>query len=152
MTFKRAQDEFVGCHAYGLCSDVHFLAAAGKEFMADLILRPHAARAPSIKAEQAEIVGTEMEKEYRAAMERAQTAYDAIAMELPEEAQYAVPMAFNIHWYFHVNLRSLQWLCELRSQAAGHRSTWRSRRQSRCVTSRWWPRGATCPARRSRRA
>ena len=67
-----------------------------------------------------EIVGTEMEGEYAEAMEKAKKAYDAIAEELPEEAQYVVPMAFNVHWYFHVNLRSLQWLCELRSQAAGH--------------------------------
>lgn len=67
-----------------------------------------------------EIVGTEMEREYHGAMERAKMAYDTIAAELPEEAQYVVPMAYNIHWYFHVNLRSLQWLCELRSQAAGH--------------------------------
>lgn len=67
-----------------------------------------------------EIVGTEMEKEYHEALEKARTAYDTIASELPEEAQYIVPMAYNIHWYFHVNLRALQWLCELRSQAAGH--------------------------------
>ncbi len=67
-----------------------------------------------------EIVGTDMEKEYVEAMQRGKTAYDAIASELPEEAQYVVPMAYNIHWYFHVNLRALQWLCELRSQAAGH--------------------------------
>jgi len=67
-----------------------------------------------------EIVGTEMEAEYTQAMEKAKQAYDTISSELPEEAQYIVPMAYNIHWYFHVNLRSLQWLCELRSQAAGH--------------------------------
>lgn len=67
-----------------------------------------------------EIVGTEMEKDYVEAMDRAKKAYETIAAELPEEAQYVVPMACNIHWYFHVNLRSLQWLCELRSQAAGH--------------------------------
>ena len=71
-----------------------------------------------------EIVGTEMEKEYVEAMERGKLTYDAIASELPEEAQYVVPMAYNVHWYFHVNLRALQWLCELRSQAAGH-STYR---------------------------
>ena len=34
--------------------------------------------------------------------------------------QYLVPMAYNIRWYFHVNLRALQWLCELRSSPAGH--------------------------------
>ena len=67
-----------------------------------------------------EIIGTDMEKDYVEAMKRAKAAYDAIAAELPEEAQYVVPMAYNIHWYFHVNLRSLQWLCELRSQPAGH--------------------------------
>jgi thymidylate synthase ThyX len=67
-----------------------------------------------------EILGTEMEATYREAMDKAKAAYDAIAAQLPEEAQYVVPMAYNIRWYFHVNLRSLQWLCELRSQAAGH--------------------------------
>ncbi|EKE08099.1 MAG: hypothetical protein ACD_17C00348G0001 [uncultured bacterium] len=67
-----------------------------------------------------EMIGTDMEKEYRDAMEQAKVAYDTIARELPEEAQYVVPMAYNVHWYFHANLRSLQWLTELRSQAAGH--------------------------------
>lgn len=67
-----------------------------------------------------EILGAEEEKEYRAAMEKAKTAYDIISKEFPEEAQYVVPMGFNIHWYFRVNLRSLQWLCELRSAPAGH--------------------------------
>lgn len=67
-----------------------------------------------------EILGTEMEKEYYQAMEKAKVAFDTIAEELPEEAQYVVPMAYNVRWYFHVNLRSLQWLCELRSQPAGH--------------------------------
>lgn len=67
-----------------------------------------------------EIEGTDLEKPYHQAMESAKKAYDTIAAELPEEAQYIVPMAYNIHWYFQVNLRSLQWLCELRSQPAGH--------------------------------
>jgi thymidylate synthase ThyX len=67
-----------------------------------------------------ELKDTPMEAEYAAAMEQAKKAYDVIVKELPEEAQYVVPMAYNIHWYFHVNLRALQWLCELRSSPAGH--------------------------------
>jgi thymidylate synthase ThyX len=67
-----------------------------------------------------EILDTELEKEYREAMDRAKEVYDSITGELPEEAQYVVPMAYNIHWYFHVNLRALQWICELRSSPAGH--------------------------------
>jgi thymidylate synthase ThyX len=67
-----------------------------------------------------EILGTPLEKEYRHAMEFAKTTFDTIAKELPEEAQYVVPMAYNIRWYFHVNLRALQWITELRSSPAGH--------------------------------
>ena len=67
-----------------------------------------------------EIVDTPMEQDYRGAMARAKEVYDTISAALPEEAQYVVPMAYNIHWYFHVNLRALQWLCELRSSPAGH--------------------------------
>lgn len=67
-----------------------------------------------------ELRETEMEKRYCEAMEIAKKAYDTIAQELPEEAQYVVPMAYHIHWYFHVNLRELQWICELRSAPAGH--------------------------------
>lgn len=67
-----------------------------------------------------EILGTEMEHEYRQAMDAAKEVYDRIADELPEEAQYVVPMAYNVRWYFHLNLRALQWICELRSAAAGH--------------------------------
>jgi thymidylate synthase ThyX len=67
-----------------------------------------------------EVVDAGLEKEYKAAMLKAKEAYDTISSEFPEEAQYVVPMAYNVRWYFHVNLRSLQWLCELRSGAAGH--------------------------------
>ncbi len=67
-----------------------------------------------------EILGTSMEKSYRDAMEEAKKAFNRIYEQFPEEAQYVVPMAYNVNWYFHVNLRALQWLCELRSQPAGH--------------------------------
>jgi thymidylate synthase ThyX len=67
-----------------------------------------------------EIVGLEVEKDYRQAMEKAKKAYDEIVQELPEEAQYVVPMAYRLRWYFHINLRALQWLTELRSSPAGH--------------------------------
>ncbi len=67
-----------------------------------------------------ELQGLGEEAEYVEAMCRAKEVYDAISEELPEEAQYVVPMAYNIRWYFHVNLRALQWITELRSSPAGH--------------------------------
>ncbi|MCH9612166.1 MAG: Flavin-dependent thymidylate synthase [Chlamydiia bacterium] len=67
-----------------------------------------------------ELEGTPYEKTYREAMEFGRHAYLEIAQEFPEEAQYVVPMAYHIRWYFHINLRALQWLCELRSSPQGH--------------------------------
>jgi thymidylate synthase ThyX len=67
-----------------------------------------------------EIQGTSMEVDYRAAMDEAKKTFETIAKELPTEAQYVVPMGYNFHWYLRGNLRSLQWLCELRSAPAGH--------------------------------
>lgn len=67
-----------------------------------------------------EIIDTNIEAEYLAALYKAKEVFNQIATELPEEAQYIVPMAYHVRWYFHVNLRALQWLCELRSSAAGH--------------------------------
>lgn len=67
-----------------------------------------------------EIIGTPLEIEYNQAMYKAKEVYDLIASELPEEAQYVIPMGFNVRWYFQLNLRALQWLCELRSSPAGH--------------------------------
>ena len=67
-----------------------------------------------------EVTEAGLDADYKKAMDLAKEAFDKIRQELPEEAQYIVPMAYNIRWYFCVNLRSLQWLCELRSQAAGH--------------------------------
>lgn len=67
-----------------------------------------------------EIAGTEWEGDYCSAMQRAKDVYHTIAESLPEEAQYVVPMGFNMRWYWHVNLRALQWLCELRSAPQGH--------------------------------
>lgn len=69
-----------------------------------------------------EIHGTPLEDDYLEAMHKAKEAFDVVAEELPEEAQYLVPQGYNIRWYFHVNLRALQWLCELRSAPAGHAS------------------------------
>lgn len=69
-----------------------------------------------------EIIGTGLEASYMQAVYAAKEAFDKIVPKLPEEAQYVVPMAYNVKWYFHVNLRALQWLCELRSQPAGHPS------------------------------
>ncbi len=69
-----------------------------------------------------QLLDTPMESIFRNALEKAGEAYNLISQEFPEEAQYLVPLAYNIRWLFHINGRSLQWLCELRSQPQGHDS------------------------------
>jgi thymidylate synthase ThyX len=61
-----------------------------------------------------------MEAPYLEALEKARDAFDQIRREFPEEAQYIVPMAYQMRWYFHMNLRAIQWITELRSSPAGH--------------------------------
>ncbi|MBF0286478.1 MAG: FAD-dependent thymidylate synthase [SAR324 cluster bacterium] len=67
-----------------------------------------------------EIVEAGMGKTYQDAMERAAGAYETIARDFPYEAQYVVPLCYNIRWFVHINLRALMWLIELRSTPQGH--------------------------------
>jgi thymidylate synthase ThyX len=57
---------------------------------------------------------------YAEALERAAESHDAIAAELPEQAGYAVPLAFRVRWRVTLNLREAYHLCELRSAPQGH--------------------------------
>lgn len=67
-----------------------------------------------------DIIDAGFEKEYRTTMDMAKKSYTVLVENFAEEAQYIVPMGYNIRWMFDINLRSLQWFCELRSQPAGH--------------------------------
>ena len=53
-------------------------------------------------------------------MFRSADAFETIVKDFPHEAQYVVPMSYNIRWYVHINLRALIWLTEIRSTPQGH--------------------------------
>jgi hypothetical protein len=58
---------------------------------------------------------------FRAAVERAAAAHEAMARDIGGPlAQYVVPLAFRVRWYFRVNLREIYHLCELRTTPQGH--------------------------------
>ncbi|MDE1860843.1 MAG: FAD-dependent thymidylate synthase [Candidatus Micrarchaeota archaeon] len=61
-----------------------------------------------------------LDKEYRALMEEAASAYNQISKEMPVEAQYMVPRSFHMRWYIKMNLREVHHLTELRSIKQGH--------------------------------
>jgi thymidylate synthase ThyX len=64
--------------------------------------------------------------EYDAAMQAAAEAYQTIAADLPEEASYIVPNAFNRRVLMTLNLREAFHLCELRGAANAHFSVRRT--------------------------
>jgi len=62
-----------------------------------------------------------MASRFSAAIENAAGAHEALRRDLgPALAQYVVPLAFRVRWYFRVNLREIYHLCELRTTPQGH--------------------------------
>jgi thymidylate synthase ThyX len=68
----------------------------------------------------AELEDARLAQTYVQALERAAEAVEVIAAELPEQAQYGVPMAFRVRWRIKLNLRAAYHLAELRSAPQGH--------------------------------
>lgn len=58
--------------------------------------------------------------EYKNAMETASNAFEEIAKKYPKQAQYVVPLAYNIRWYMSLNAREAYHMLELRSSRQGH--------------------------------
>jgi len=69
-----------------------------------------------------ELYEADLADPYQQALERAAEAVERIGADLPEAAQYAVPMAFRVRWRIKLNLRAAYHLAELRSAPQGHPS------------------------------
>jgi thymidylate synthase ThyX len=62
-----------------------------------------------------------MKEAFDRAVEAAAQVHDRLERQLgPALAQYVVPLAFHVRWYFRVNLREVFHLCELRTTPQGH--------------------------------
>ncbi|HLQ21576.1 MAG TPA: FAD-dependent thymidylate synthase, partial [Gemmatimonadales bacterium] len=58
---------------------------------------------------------------FRAAVEAAAAVHPRLERDAgPALAQYIVPLAFRVRWYFRANLREVYHLCELRTTPQGH--------------------------------
>jgi thymidylate synthase ThyX len=67
-----------------------------------------------------ELVEAGLDDLYRRAIEGAAEVYEAIGADMPEEAQYVVPLAYRVRWRVRLNLREVYHLAELRSAPQGH--------------------------------
>jgi thymidylate synthase ThyX len=67
-----------------------------------------------------ELADADLGAPYQAALEQTAAIAEAIAADLPEQAQYVVPLAFRVRWRIKLNLREVYHLAELRSAPQGH--------------------------------
>ncbi len=67
-----------------------------------------------------EIIETGFAEKYRAAMRQAIECYVKLETDYPLQAQYLIPQAHRIRWYFTLNFRELVHICELRTSPQGH--------------------------------
>src|SRR5882762_10436323 len=62
-----------------------------------------------------------MQERFVGAIEGAAEVHHRLESEVgPALAQYVVPLAFHVRWYFRANLREVYHLCELRTTPQGH--------------------------------
>jgi thymidylate synthase ThyX len=62
-----------------------------------------------------------LEDRFRETVEAAAETHHRLKSDLgPALAQYIVPLAFHVRWYFRANLREIYHLCELRTTPQGH--------------------------------
>jgi thymidylate synthase ThyX len=77
-----------------------------------------------------------MDERFVKAIDEATAAHTRLEQELgPALAQYVVPLAYRLRWYFRVNLREIYHLCELRTTPQGHPDyRWVAQEMFRLVT------------------
>jgi thymidylate synthase ThyX len=66
------------------------------------------------------LIAAGLDSPVRDVLEKAARAFELLEEEFPKEAQYVVPMAYQLRWSLKINLRSLMWLVELRTTPQGH--------------------------------
>jgi thymidylate synthase ThyX len=66
------------------------------------------------------VVEAGMSERFDSAMERSATLYEVLAERFPDQAAYAVSLAYRMRYVIQMNAREAMHLCELRSSPAGH--------------------------------
>lgn len=67
-----------------------------------------------------ELIEAGFEPQVREALSQAEALFREMEREMPNEAQYAVPLGYRMRWYAKMNLREAYHFCELRSMRQGH--------------------------------
>ncbi len=110
--FERVYYTFEICANFGAYRDIHRHRILTQQ--RELLTTDLGYRLPK------EIVDAGYEKDFCDSMEIAKNAYEEISGKYPREAQYVVPLAYNLRWQMTMNLREIYHFCELRTTREGH--------------------------------
>ncbi|MFH1200571.1 MAG: FAD-dependent thymidylate synthase [Candidatus Micrarchaeota archaeon] len=110
--FENAQYTFDVCANFGCYRDLHRHRILTQE--RQLLSTRHGYDLPP------ELKTAGLHVKFEEAMKAASEAYEKIAAEFPNEAQYVVPLAYRLRWYITLNAREAAHLIELRSMPQGH--------------------------------
>ncbi|MBI3413399.1 MAG: FAD-dependent thymidylate synthase [Candidatus Aenigmarchaeota archaeon] len=110
--FENAYYKFDIVGNYGMFRDLHRHRTLTQE--RQMLTTNHGFDTPK------ELIEAGLETDFKDAMHAAKDAFNHISAKFPAEAQYVVPLAYRIRWYFLMNLREVYHLCELRSGRQGH--------------------------------
>ncbi|MFZ5500365.1 MAG: FAD-dependent thymidylate synthase, partial [Candidatus Micrarchaeota archaeon] len=110
--FEHAHYTFDICANFGAYRDMHRHRILTQQRQP--LSTHHGYKLPS------ELVEAGYESEFKDVMDAAKNAYSEIWKKHPEEAQYVVPLAYNIRWYMSFNAREAYHMLELRSSMQGH--------------------------------
>ena len=110
--FEQAYYTFDLCANYGAYRDIHRHRILTQQRQ---LLNPYLGyKLPK------DITEAGYENEFKEVMDKAKNAYSEISKEYKKQAQYVVPLAYNIRWYMTFNVREAYHMLELRSAMAGH--------------------------------
>ncbi|MBU0526930.1 FAD-dependent thymidylate synthase [Candidatus Micrarchaeota archaeon] len=110
--FEHAYYTFDVVANYGAYRDIHRHRILTQERQ---LLGPHLGyKLPT------ELVDSGYQNEFTNVMEEAKNTYEQISKKFKKEAQYVIPLAYNIRWYMTYNIREAYHLLELRSAMQGH--------------------------------
>lgn len=110
--FEHAYYTFDVCANFGAYRDMHRHRILTQQRQ---LLNPyHGYKLPE------DLVRAGYENEFKDVMDAAKNAYEEISKKYKKQAQYVIPLAYNIRWYMTFNVREAYHMLELRSSMQGH--------------------------------
>ena len=106
------------CYRFDILSDYGAFRDLQRHRMLTIDWQPLSTRHGYVQPEAVAAAG--MHEQFESVMERSARLYEALALELPEHASYAVALAYRVRYSMQMNAREVMHIVELRTTPQGH--------------------------------